>query len=167
MKIWPTISRTTLKACNDGAIVRVAGSHFPNLLAIVCKDKDGGKGLIFLGERTASFRPVERPAQVEVFPYGGDPVLLLDHANSYPSDKDEISRKMGLVVFVKSDWYLNVHHVTDLERPHLQFNLEHNTVDRAYKNDSEDGVVFNNWKLALVNSHIPHAKPTKIFTMQL
>ena len=99
MGIWPDMSLTTLKECRNGAIVHIVGSHFDNLLAIACEDKDGGKGLIYLGDNEVVYWSYEDPGSIEVFQYEGDPILLLDHDSAITSYQNGISRKMGLVVF--------------------------------------------------------------------
>ena len=168
MKIWPNISQTTLEKCSKGAIVHMVGSRFDNLLAIVCEDRDGGKGLIFLGDKEVVYWPNKDPGSTDVFLYEGDPVLLLDHDSTTTSYKyHEIKGKMGLVVFVESGCYMNVHHATNIARSELRYHFESKTIDHAFNSDKIDGVAFLNWSFVLANPHISHAKPLEIFSMKL
>ena len=167
MEIWPTISRTKLENCRNGAIVYVAQANPPTRLAIVSMVKDGAKGLIYLADGEAKFRHVDNPESVTVFRCDEDPVLLLDPANSFVSSNEEIRTNMGLVVFLQSGWYLNMHQDNNHVKIFLQYSLEHKTVDDAYKSTGNEGMAFKNWKLALPNSHTPNAKPKTIFAMKL
>ena len=168
MKIWPNMSHTTLKACSKGALVRMVGSRIDNLLAIVCEDRDGGKGLIYLGNKEVVYWPNEAPGSTDVFLYEDNPVLLLDHASATASYKyPEPRGKMGLVVFVESGCYMNVRHATNKLRPEFRYDFERKTLNHAFTSDKGDGVVFRNWSLVLTNPHISHAKPLELVSMKL
>ena len=167
MKIWPAISRTTLKDCNIGAIVHVAGLKRSTCLAIVCMVNDGAKGLIYLADREAKFRHDEKPELLKVFRFDEDAVLLLDHASALVSYEEEIGKSMGLVVLGESGWYLNVRHVNSEVKTRLQYCFKHKTVGSACESEGNEGIAFKNWKLVLLNSHVPHAEPKTIFSMKL
>ena len=164
MNIWPPISHTTLKACKSGTLVE---SKFTRSLAIVCEYNAVHKGLISLKHGEVKFYPVRNPDVVEVFQYGEDVVLSLDHVNPYTSDGKKLRTTMGFIVCVKSGLYLNVHHVSDMVHPHLQFNFKNKILTNAHQSDEDEGLTFSNWKLVLVNPHNSHEKPVTLFTMQL
>ena len=168
MKIWPTISHTTLDRCKSGEIVRTTKSHLPAPLAIVCENSMGSKGLIFLYDNKAIFRSPSDPSSVEIFQYGCEPILLLDHGSSVTSDQGDIIYEMGLVTFFESGCYMNAYHDQYLERPHMQFHFKSKTVDFAAPINCEGmGMAFRQWRLALVNPYIANAEPIEIFKMRV
>ena len=166
MNIWPAFSHTTLETCDNGAIVRVVVPRVPDSLAIMCKDRDGGKGLIFLNEKNLVFKPIENPRSIQIFRYDTDPVLLLDHASIVYSCDEEIRRQMGVVVFVKSGCYLNVHLDTSSFKRELRFSFKNKVVESVYETDEHDGMAYKNWRLVLVNPHDSNSEPVEIFSMQ-
>ena len=173
MKTWPTISHTTLEGCDSGAIVRMIKSD-STILAIVCEEISGSKGLIFLEDNKATYHP-KCSGSIELFQYDCDPVLLLDHSSLVTSKQEQIRTTMGLVVSVKSGCYMNVHHATDSDQPEYQsgqpeyqFQFKCNTVESALqerKSDDNVGVAFRKWHIALANPYIPNEDPIKIFSM--
>ena len=167
MNIWPAISHTTLEACDNGAIVRVVEPSVPGSLAIVCNDRDGDKGLIFLKEENLVFQPIKNPHAMQIFCYDSDPVLLLDHASVVYSCDEEIRRQMGVVVFVKSGCYLNVHLATNSSKRELRFSFKNKVVESVYESDEHEGMAYKNWRLVLVNPHDSYSEPVEIFGMQL
>ena len=167
MKVWPTISHTTLETCNSGEIVRVVESSFPDYLAIVCKNRDVGYDLIALRKNELVCETVEDTSLLEVFRYECDPILMLDHTSSFSSYDEEIWKKMGLVVFVKSGCYLTVNLASSSKKSECRFNTKSKLVDSAYGDDDHEGLAFKNWRIVLVNPYMLHADPVEIFSMQL